>query len=588
MPDLLAIISQDRSRPVSVDELTATHESLRGAPTSADAADCGWAAVRVLDRPRPALAGIARADGGWTAWAGPLTDPGAAASTPLARLDGQFALLRFEADAATLRLAADPLGMKPLFAAEADGLTYVSTSALVLAKHLRRPPSREGVETFLRTGMQLGRETPWQGVERLQGAETVTWTPAGRERGAYWQPTVDPELRQLGLRECAAACAEQATTTFAARYSGQRPWVDLTGGFDTRLVALAAQRAQVPFLTNTFGDEELEDVRVAAEVAAAAGWPWTRLELPGDWEEVAPGRVEEALAWGDGCLEALHLTEVIEGHREKAETETTLLNGGGGEHFREFPWVHELWAANRSNRVNFDRMLAWRVLGPLDLSVFRQDPTPLVVANLQAEFEARVEPFASQPNTFQCDLLYALKAGGHFGAYQSSAAAWVQMELPLYLKPIWESAISASPRNRNFHRLMRAMMQDLDPEIAAIQTETGGPAEPVRLTNLPRFAPYGWRRAQRLGSRLRGRVLGPAGDDGRPDRRLRGRSRIVASLRQEGRLDPARMRSASLYEPERLEALLDLAAREPGAVDWALVGRIVTVELGLEAVGSGF
>jgi hypothetical protein len=160
------------------------------------------------------------------------------------------------------------------------------------------------------------------------------------------------------------------------------------------------------------------------------------------------------------------------------------------------------------------------------------------------------------------------------------------MEIPFYLRPVFASAISAAPRHRNFHRLMREIMALLDPRLAAIQTETGGPAEPLRLGNLPRFAPYASRRAKRFGYRLRGKVLGA--DSKRPGANPRelARGNAVAALRAAGRLDPARMRSAALYDPARIEGVLDTAVAEPGAVDWALVGRVVTVELALEAVDA--
>jgi len=161
------------------------------------------------------------------------------------------------------------------------------------------------------------------------------------------------------------------------------------------------------------------------------------------------------------------------------------------------------------------------------------------------------------------------------------------MELPFYLKSVFSTAISAAPRHRNFHRLMREMMRLLDPRIAAIQTETGGPAEPLRLGNLHRFAPYPWRRGKRFGARLRGRVLGAGGHDSAPSQRELGRANLVAALRAEGRLDPARMRSAELFDPERLGQLLQAGVDAPAATDWALLGRIVTVELALEAVDAG-
>lgn len=47
------------------------------------------------------------------------------------------------------------------------------------------------------------------------------------------------------------------------------------------------------------------------------------------------------------------------------------------------------------------------------------------------------------------------------------------------------------------------------------------------------------------------------------------------------------MRSASLYDSARLRELIDTAARRPASVDWNTVGRLVTVELALEAAGAG-
>jgi hypothetical protein len=586
MADLLAIVSSDRSRRVSAADLVTARETLRGPVPFSQRQSAGWAEVVVCDRPQPPLTGSEPAGEGWTAWAGPLADT-ARPHAPLTELEGQFALARLDPASEELTLATDPLGMMPLYTARAGELTYFSTSALVLARALGATPSRLGFERFLRTGTMFGPSTPWEGIERLQPAESVVFTPAGSRRETYWRPAVEAEIRALAFEECAAACAARGEAAFAARYRGEHPWADLTGGFDTRLLTLITQGAGIPFHANTAGEEGHDDVDIAREIAAAAGWPWTRLALPAEWPELMPTRLEEAVAWSDGHLEALQMADVIEGHRQKAATETLLLNGGGGEQFRDYAWNQELTAANRSTAVNFDRILAWRALGPLDLSVFREDPTPAVAASVRADLEARVEPYAGTPNTFQCDLIHALRNTGHFGAYQAGAAGWIHMELPFYLKSVFATAISAHPRHRSFHRLMRAMNRLLDPEIAAIQTKTGGPAEPMQLANLYRFTPYVWRRGKRFGSRLRGRVMGqgPGGEE--PNQRELARAAAVASLRAAGRLDPARMRSAALYRPEELESVLAQAEASAPGVDWSLVGRLVTAELALAAVDAG-
>jgi asparagine synthetase B (glutamine-hydrolysing) len=588
MADLLAIISHNRSRQVSVGDLLAAHESLRGTVTFSQRVGTDWAEVAVLDRVQPAMTGTDASGEGWTAWAGALADPTRAAA-PLSELEGQFALARLAPNGDELTVATDPVGMMPLFTATTGELTYFSTSALVLARVLGTPPSRIGVERFLRTGTMFGCSTPWEGVERLQPAEAVVFTPSGSRRETYWQPAVEAEIRSLGFDDCTAVCAERGTEAFGGRYRGSHPWADLTGGFDTRLLTLITQGAGVPFHANTVGDDGHDDVDIAREIAAAAGWSWTRLGLPDDWEEIAPARIDEAVAWGDGQLEALHLCNVIEGHREKALTETMLLNGGGGEQFRDYAWGHELWSANRSTEVHYDRLLAWRVLGPTDLSIFREDPTPAVAAALRAELEHRAEPFADTPNTFQCDLIHALRNTGHFGAYQAVAAGWVHMELPFYLKSVFSTAISAHPRHRQLHRLMRAMDRLLDPRVAAIRTKTGGPAEPIRAANLYRFTPYLWRRGKRFGSRLRGRVMGDGskGEGVVVTERERAFAATIAALRGQGRLDPAQMRSAALFEPAALESVLERAEQAASGVDWSMVGRIVTVELALAAADAG-
>jgi Asparagine synthase len=584
MADLLAIISpgrRERIEPAAGEAFLAAYAALRGAPAHREDVGDDHCRVTVLSHLSIPVVGVERQNERWAAWAGPRAK--GSALDPLAALGGQFALVRREADGEIV-VATDALGLKPFFLAEANGLTYASTSALVLAHLLRLRPSRAGAEAFLRVGQQFGRLTPWEGLRRLLPAEALRVGAAGSRGETYWQPTVDPTVRRLDFDETAATCVERGVAATAG-LTDDGCWLDLTGGFDSRLLALFAARGSSPFETNTVGPPDSEDVRIAARVADAAGWPWVRFGLPRDWDDRLAANVRSAVAWGDCHLDALAFAEVAEGHRGKPATSELLLNGGGGEHLRAYPWGHELWRANRSTEVSFERLIAWRVFSPLDLSPFRRDPSPTVAADLRAELEARVAPFAGTPNTFQGDLLYAFKSTGHFGAFQAAAGADVRVELPFYDRSLFDTAISVDSRHRGRHRLMRTMIHRLDPAIAAIPTETGGPAEPVRLANLPSFAPYAWRRGARFGARLRGRLYGSGGEEA-PDPSILARAALVARLRGEGHLDPPRMRSGALFDPARLEDVLERAPRAPLSVDWSLLGRIVTLELALESVDA--
>ena len=114
--------------------------------------------------------------------------------------------------------------------------------------------------------------------------------------------------------------------------------------------------------------------------------------------------------------------------------------------------------------------------------------------------------------------------------------------------------------------------------MSAVATTRGGPAQPTRLRNAHRFAPYYWRMANKAAHKIRRRpsphpTEAPA---------AAGFRHAVASLRREGLLDPATMRTGELYDRAGLERLIDEAQR-PDFHSWTNLGRIVTVELALRS-----
>jgi hypothetical protein len=586
MADLLAVVSHDAERPVATGEmeaLVAARVRLRGEPRTRHDKGTGPVRATVLGDHPEAQLGIVGDDADWVAWAGPIA-PEPHPRTALGESRGQFATVRRH-DGETV-IATDPLGMKPAFVAERDGITFFSTSALALADHLGAAPSASGIGRFLRCGLLFGAETLWQGIERLTPGTSITFGNGAPRRRTYWQPPYDESIAHLPLEATAAAWIERNQTTYKP-FRDRSPWADLTGGFDTRTATLLARRFGVTFTANTSGEDGEEDVVISERIAATAGWPWRQIALPVDFPDRIGDLVDAAVGWGDGHLDVLMLAEVLLGHREKAAHSRLLLNGGGGEHLRDFPWAHEFFAAGRTRRFNYDRLIAWRLLGPADLSLFRSDPTAEVSAQLREAVRARLEPFAAAPNTFQGDLAFALRATGHFGAHQAAAGGQLEMTLPFYDRDPFVAAISTPPGQRRLHRLMRQIIFQLDPKIAALPTDTGGPAEPIRIGNLPSFAAYPWRRGVKFGARLRGRLsplsTRPEAGGGAELRRT-ARSSFLAGLIADGRIDTNALRCAGIVDPQRAHEVLATGATRPADADWATIGRLLTVELALAAV----
>jgi hypothetical protein len=578
---LVAIIAHDRERAIAIaelDDLLGAYRSLREEHQTALApvAPRVLAAKVVPDwAAPPSIEGTTRR---WRALVGPARgDEGA----PLGELDGQFALISYDEAADEVVVSTDPFGMQSVFTAERDGKTYVSTSALCLARHLRAAPSVPGLLAFLRSGYQFGSATNWDGIERLEPGTRLRVNRAGRARDIYWRPAVEPSPARLSLRQAADRCIEVAVEDLRHQAAEARRWSDLTGGFDSRLLNLLLRAAGVAFSTNTVGAPDDLDVRVARRVAAAAGWEWSRFDPEHDGGPL--GFLRPALAWGDGHLEVVQLARVLSVHARQGPRYRGLFNGGGGEHFRSYAWTQEFMRAGRSQHVNFDNWLDMRMLAPMDTSIFRRDPTREVRADFRSRGAAWVEPLSSEPNTAKLDALYAYKSTGHFGAYHSAAAGLLVTELPFYRKRPFSAAHSVPYRLRDRHRLMREMIVRLDPSVALIETEPGGPAAPWRPSRAWRFLPYYARIARKAAWKLRGRAWGPSASPFDPD----GAAVRQAILRSIAGDDPssARLRCAPLFDASALNDLLRRAS-EPQFAEPSIFGRIVTVELSLREVDA--
>src|SRR5207249_2303902 len=145
-------------------------------------------------------------------------------------------------------------------------------------------------------------------------------------------------------------------------------------------------------------------------------------------------------------------------------------------------------------------------------------------------------------------------------------------------KPVFGAAFSTSYRLRNGRRLMRHLIETLDASTAAVNTETGGPAQPPRLSNLHRFLPYAAKRGRvavtKISDRLLSHPLLAQSAKGDPVRAT-ARGDVVARMDDGRPLRWEQMRCGRLFKREALNDLLARAG-EPALAETALLGRILT------------
>jgi hypothetical protein len=134
------------------------------------------------------------------------------------------------------------------------------------------------------------------------------------------------------------------------------------------------------------------------------------------------------------------------------------------------------------------------------------------------------------------------------------------------------------------------MIERANPAVANIETADGGPAGPMRIRNLPRFAPLFLHEGKKLVWVLGNRMFGlhlwdksrsTAGDY--PSARWR--VETMKALENNGVLVPGDMVSAELFDREALARFLS-EAREEGFRHEGLLSRVVTVELAMRELGA--
>ena len=192
-------------------------------------------------------------------------------------LNGAFAIAIWDKRRGRLIVARDALGVEPLYVhAGPDQFVFGSSLASVL--RLRGGPRRlepSAVFKSLLFNYNPGRQTLFQGAEKLGGGEAMIVRPAGLERTVYWAlPTESANPRRSS--DLAEELRSRLRTAVSIRTDGDgSTGVFLSGGLDsTTVLCLASPAVSGPLHTFSYRCrgatfDEAHYARAAAESQGA-------------------------------------------------------------------------------------------------------------------------------------------------------------------------------------------------------------------------------------------------------------------------------------------------------------------------------
>jgi hypothetical protein len=410
----------------------------------------------------------------------------------------------------------------------------------------------------------------------------------------YWRPTVDVDICTLSLDAACDRALQMLTDTYRSMLQHESlVWADFSGGFDSRLTTMVLARQDTPFLAYSFGPEGHPDVIIPRRICEMMGWAYRHITLPDEWGADHYSWFAKALRKSDGHLNAFTTAIVLRQHALKAPTCRVHILGLGGEDFRGYYYSGELLHMGRRQEVDIDSLFRRLFYSSVPTFALRQDRGPAVKEDMRSYIEWLFAPYAGHPNTVKLDVYNMSEHLTHGGAFMSTAAGIMRGLTPLSFKAPTNFALSLNYRFKlpRHYRFLRELQERLNPRVANFETTMGGPAVPMRLSNVRSFGPI-WGEllnsvSRRLSRPLLGRAITPfpVKNDYPRYPLPRWREAWLTFARSERLLDPTHMHSAALYDAPGLQDLVSQVGQQ-GFKYGSFLDNVITVEMALRAVGT--
>ncbi|MGH7729958.1 MAG: asparagine synthase (glutamine-hydrolyzing), partial [Candidatus Eiseniibacteriota bacterium] len=314
------------------------------------------------------------------------------------RLEAMFAVAIWDRATRTLRLARDPLGIKPLYySAQSGGLAFGSElKALFAVPGLAFTPRAASIDAYFAFGHTLAPHTIYDEVMKLPPGSLLTLGPEGPPRTErFWRFAYRP-APAAGEAEWIERFREVFVATVRRHLIADVPLgAFLSGGVDSSAVVAAMSRAgAAPVRTFTIGfdDPRYDESTYAARIAVHLGCQHTQRKV--EIEAAAAILPELARCYDEPFADpsAIPTWYVSRLAREQV---TVALSGDGGD---------ELFAGyeRHLNERLVERFARWpRPLRALTGAVRALPPLPIASWNHLRQRLRKVRADALLPDTFQ-------------------------------------------------------------------------------------------------------------------------------------------------------------------------------------------
>ena len=399
---------------------------------------------------------------------------------PLDEFAGSFAMLF--SGGSGVWLFNDALGLQKVYQTECGRLA--STSFMVCRATLVAPQvDRLRAQEYVLLGANHGLATPLAGI-RIADPVIARELTSNRAAVLHAPARLRQDCRYASEKDAVAGIAGAIGEIFGEMVSafGSNIGMALSGGFDSRLLLAALDKAGVRPVLYVYGAPEDADVRIASQIAASLGQPIECIDkraFNSDRPALTLPALQSNLAFFDGLAPdgAFDLGADRVTRLKQVEQGRLNLNGGGGEILRNFFFLRDRSFSAREVTSAFYSQWARQVF-PSD------DERRAFLAAMESGIADSVRPGAGPDETLarsEVELIYSLFRLRYWMGRNNTVAARYGLFLTPLADPRLVPIAASLPLGwKDYGRLEAQVISELSPRVAA-----GPSAYGFRFTSAP-------------------------------------------------------------------------------------------------------
>lgn len=429
-------------------------------------------------------------------------------------LDGHFVIKLFDAQKNTHRIINDIVKNKTNFLCETDEYIMFTPFSSTTAAIKKPVVDLEALNEFLWRYYILSEKSMLEGVTRLLPASSYEISNGKLSREQYWgwpkkqttlsfKDTVDEMCSRM------TESARLISDTFG------KPSLDFTMGQDSRQVISSFTNQKIAFVTSTYGKDDFLEVQKVKETADKLGIENNTIKLNEDYTQNLWNHFTKAVLLGS-CEEPGYLLGRINYMRDQqAKYASVSVNGMDGNPYKNGLW-DDMYMLNLYREPKAFKISHFVKLRTLSTNYTDSFFTPgfMEVKNDSENYFRKlisdaIRGYEDCPVSMQVDRfdVYYWK---NFVTTSNNSGNLLHNSISLlYLRRNIEWAMPVPAKWRfNQSAFQRAIVYQLDPELAKMRTDFGGVNMVPKnfFTFIPHYIRFVWFQTNRLRKKIKSRM----------------------------------------------------------------------------------